>query len=309
MSYILDALRKAETERALTLASCIASPQHKGSARSGLAAKRIVLLVMAVACAMAITWWWAKYTITMPAQASISEHKPNKPPGDAPAGATVMSANPQPSPRLSPRPVVSPPVSTFVPGTSIDEELSVAGEAAPSSVSDANKTETNTVVLASALPVREADRPATVTADIETVQGIPSTAPAQDEENVTEKMVATAMIAGEAKALGLTPTAHPFVEAPGVSAQTTVDEQTAEMTPVEPEPPLLRTLPYRFQTTLPKMVINAQAYAEEADARFVIINMKKYQEGDRTEAGILVEKIAEAYLVMSYQGQVFRMQR
>lgn len=86
---------------------------------------------------------------------------------------------------------------------------------------------------------------------------------------------------------------------------------------LEPEPaaapeddvPLLSTLPYRFQTTVPKLVNNAQVYAEEPDARFVIINMKKYTEGQHTREGVLVEAIRPHDIVLVYQGQAFRLSR
>ena len=74
-------------------------------------------------------------------------------------------------------------------------------------------------------------------------------------------------------------------------------------------PPLLSTLPYRFQSTLPKIVINAQAYADIAEERFVILNMKKYREGERTQEGIVIERIGKELLQLNYQGQQFRVQR
>ena len=74
-------------------------------------------------------------------------------------------------------------------------------------------------------------------------------------------------------------------------------------------PPFLRTLPYLFQKTLPELVINAQVYSESADSRFVILNMKRYVEGQRTREGVLVELIEADSLVLEYQGQRFRVRR
>lgn len=84
---------------------------------------------------------------------------------------------------------------------------------------------------------------------------------------------------------------------------TTTTENSAD--PV----PLLRTLPYRFQSIVPKLVINAQAYAEAAEDRFVIINMKKYAEGQQTAEGVIIEAIRKDDTVLVYQGQSFRLQR
>ena len=87
------------------------------------------------------------------------------------------------------------------------------------------------------------------------------------------------------------------------------DVSTQDAVPEAELPPLLSTLPYRFQSTLPKIVINAQAYADIAEERFVILNMKKYREGERTQEGIVIERIGKELLQLNYQGQQFRVQR
>ena len=74
-------------------------------------------------------------------------------------------------------------------------------------------------------------------------------------------------------------------------------------------PPFLQTLSYRFQSTVPDLVINAQVYAASPEGRFVILNMKRYNEGQRTQEGVLVESIGPEALVLEYQGQRFRIRR
>lgn len=73
--------------------------------------------------------------------------------------------------------------------------------------------------------------------------------------------------------------------------------------------PLLTTLSYQFQTMVPKMNINAQVYSKQPAERFVVINMKRYIEGQQTVDGVKVEAIRQADIVFSYQGQRFRLDR
>ncbi|HEY0721299.1 MAG TPA: general secretion pathway protein GspB [Gammaproteobacteria bacterium] len=76
-----------------------------------------------------------------------------------------------------------------------------------------------------------------------------------------------------------------------------------------PDVPLLTTLSYQFQTMVPKMSINAQLYSKQPADRFVVINMKRYAEGQQTTDGVTIEAIRQEDIVFSYQGQRFRLNR
>ncbi len=76
-----------------------------------------------------------------------------------------------------------------------------------------------------------------------------------------------------------------------------------------PDVPLLTTLSYQFQTMVPKMSVNAQLYSKQPAERFVVINMKRYAEGQQTAEGVTVEAIRQEDIIFSYQGQRFRLSR
>lgn len=80
-------------------------------------------------------------------------------------------------------------------------------------------------------------------------------------------------------------------------------------TPSSAEPPLLSTLSSQFQSMVPKMAINAQVYSPQPQRRFVIINMKRYNEGQNTAEGVNVVSIRQNDIIFAYRGQRFRIGR
>ncbi len=309
MSYILDALRKAETERALNRVSCIASPQQCHTRPKLGWVRRLIYVALVVVGTLSLTWLWARYEVAAEAQASTPAN----------SDANVMARTEgQPS--------------------SLNHPEIIRSSVAPTASSEAWPLPTaEDIDTVTSLPAGKAEETRAMTApDVE--KGAPRTsrvprpvtkqAAAEVEDNLAEvelKAVTSSSSALRAedhgKKVAMIETgieqglSHPRDEAPvtlpitEIEAATPALPENDNMQTEEPLPPLLSTLPYRFQSTLPKIVINAQAYAEETHARFVIINMKKYQEGQHTETGILVEKIGEDHLVLSYQGQAFRIRR
>ena len=55
--------------------------------------------------------------------------------------------------------------------------------------------------------------------------------------------------------------------------------------------------------------LDVHVYAEQADRRFVLINMKKYREGDRLAEGPSLEFITPTGIVLAHRGERFRMDR
>lgn len=119
---------------------------------------------------------------------------------------------------------------------------------------------------------------------------------------------------------------QPAVTKPPPSAVATVDAApqipVAETLPVEeaaPEPPvvdeeadgtgvpLLKEMPEAFQRNVPSLEVNVHVYSGQAEGRFVFINMRRYVEGDRMAEGPVLESIGPHHLVLSYQGQRFRL--
>jgi general secretion pathway protein B len=67
----------------------------------------------------------------------------------------------------------------------------------------------------------------------------------------------------------------------------------------------LQALPMEFRRAFPKLNLDVHVYSAAIHKRFVLINSKRYQEGDRLSEGPLLESITADGAVLSYQGQRF----
>jgi general secretion pathway protein B len=80
---------------------------------------------------------------------------------------------------------------------------------------------------------------------------------------------------------------------------------------IEPDPyasvPMLWQLPSVIRTKLPKLSMSVHVYAPEAPGRFVIVDRKKYREGDVLKGGVRLEAIVADGIVLDYQGQRYRL--
>jgi general secretion pathway protein B len=81
----------------------------------------------------------------------------------------------------------------------------------------------------------------------------------------------------------------------------------------EPDPdaslPSLRQLPYSIQTALPDLTISVHVFAENPRDRFVIIQRRKYGEGDLLRSDLTLEEIAPSSVVLRYKDTMFRLDR
>lgn len=335
MSYILDALRKAEMERELSRVPGISSRQQFTDAVSRFPSRHLLLVGATVVFGMSMVWLLTRPDQVHQVQASVPGAE-DAGPGITAVGVGVehektSMGNAQPDVR----PVRIPAQSADV----APKRLQGAFDAEPAPPVQAGADKLTVQPASKNAPLSQ--QKATTNADFAALITPPQDeASRQGKRDTADHVVA--MIAEEVERDWPVPVSDitqpqtvPSVEADtdaeakvkadkevesnveiGTEAKTKVDVKAAGVDPVteadgpeEELPPLLRTLPYRFQSTLPKIVINAQAYADEVEARFVIINMKKYREGERTQEGIVVERIDKEHLVLSYQGQAFRMQR
>lgn len=71
--------------------------------------------------------------------------------------------------------------------------------------------------------------------------------------------------------------------------------------------PMLWQMPSSFRSGLPSMNISVHVYSPEIPRRFVIIDRRKYWEGDELQDGVSLEAIVPDGVVMAYQGQQFRL--
>lgn len=302
MSDILDALRKAELAREHARAPGLSTQQRYTVAPDNRSLWRwgVGAFVLGLGCAGLLTVYTGRGDLAV-APAAASSRAPEAPP------ATPAPPTPVAKDAAVPRTGLRPPGPRRAP------PVSPAAPAAPA------------VAPAPALPHPAAD-PGHYTTPVSLQRSIPVESPADDTPAVAavvprseEPPVATApqQVTMLHESLRTSP---PPQAAPTPHEQTTVpvvavpEEEEAVPAAVATEDvadpvPLLRTLPYRFQSIVPKLVINAQAYAEAVEDRFVIINMKKYAEGQQTDEGVIIEAIRKDDTVLVYQGQPFRLQR
>jgi len=68
----------------------------------------------------------------------------------------------------------------------------------------------------------------------------------------------------------------------------------------------LMNMAYEFRTQIPAMEVNVKVFSDIPDKRFVMLNMRKYHEGDVTKEGPVVEQIGRSGILFSYHGEVFQ---
>ncbi len=68
-------------------------------------------------------------------------------------------------------------------------------------------------------------------------------------------------------------------------------------------------LPQEFRNRLDLPRLDLHAYSEEPQNRFILVNLKKYREGERLESGLVLEEILPDGMVMSYRGERFLVEK
>ncbi len=66
-------------------------------------------------------------------------------------------------------------------------------------------------------------------------------------------------------------------------------------------------LEFRSQFTLPR--VDVHVYSEQPQRRFILVELKKYREGDTLASGAVLEEIRPDSIELSYQGTRFRVAR
>lgn len=86
-------------------------------------------------------------------------------------------------------------------------------------------------------------------------------------------------------------------------------ETGMEHTGMEDAVPRWEDLPDAERAGLPVPRIDVHVFAEEPERRFVLINLRKYLQGDTLDNGAVIETILADGIVLSYQGQQYRVDR
>jgi general secretion pathway protein B len=306
MSYILEALRKAEMERELSRVPGISSRQPFAQSVGRHPARPWMVAAAALAIGVGSTWGLTRLNAPVQAQAAL----PGKASGKAPQPAVPPpeSMLQKPAPAKAPVKAEDRVTSTsenapFIVPVAVVEQDTIAPLQAKEKSPAPPPAVVETSLPGEAVALTEPKNEKTNVPEPVPVQVQAEPAPPSQTDTVLAKIAAEAEQGWPAENVPQkAPSAKPKAVAPG-------QPEAADSDKTEKLPPLLSTLPYRFQSTMPPIVINAQAYAEDAAARFVIINMKKYREGQSTPEGVMIEQIGKHHLILSYHGQSFRMQR
>lgn len=73
--------------------------------------------------------------------------------------------------------------------------------------------------------------------------------------------------------------------------------------------PLLQQMPLEFQHALPPLAVTIHVYAPDPSQRILFINNREYHQGGQIAGGIRVEDIVPDGVVLSYQGERFKLSR
>ena len=285
MSYILDALRKAERDRQTTPVPTI----------DAVHAPPLVERTLRI-------WpWLVAGALAVNAVVLVAVFRPRHVEVPASAGPTTAQGIVPAAPAEAVTRSVREPAAA--PATA--PSRAAAGDGA--AVTKAPRAEEADVPLAA--PSRMAERPvaAVVPKTPEPARGA-EPAPSTETPNVappepiapSTRQPAPASRPGEAVAspgaprarLDTTPTKRPDGAAPAAPARRT-----------EAAAPALQDLPASFRESAPKLRLEVLLYSDAPAERMVFINGRKYREGDTVEGTAVVETIVRDGAVLSYQGQ------
>ncbi|MEE9395704.1 MAG: general secretion pathway protein GspB [Methylococcales bacterium] len=73
--------------------------------------------------------------------------------------------------------------------------------------------------------------------------------------------------------------------------------------------PWLSTLSSNFKRNLPALNVNVFVYDENPKARFVVVNMRKFRPGQKISDDILLEDITPHSMILKFDGKTFRIPR
>ncbi len=251
MSYILDALRKAEHERHLGQPPSLAAlpPAQPTGQR--------LWLWLSLGLGLGFNAALLAYFLIQPKSAP----EPAAPVATAPAGApspsTATARAPQTAPAPIPPPAAAPPVAPTDSGVSVNaatDRETAAPQAAPAPAPPAPPRKKATGNPVSTDPAR------------------PTNSASRERRREDSK-----------------PAAGPTVT-------------------IGPEPPpLLDTLPAAARRGLPELNLDIHVYSPKPDARFVVINGRRYREGDPVEKGAVLESVTPGGAVLRQGGQRFQL--
>jgi len=291
MSYILDALKRAERERKQGPVSVleelpVASSGEQAKPRLPQAWLVALAAIVPLAVLIAVLSW---------------RHHDS---GDAGAASSAALNATQPAVpgNPAPRPVIRLPAPALVPheatpapapAATIEDGGKIAtfddvDSAAPAPGQRPNQA------AAAPLPQIAAASPAAA------AQAARRTAPAASSDTAdTDTTAAASAAATEPAAASDTTPDAAAAGSPAAAAPDAAPEQTAQPPAQHP----LREMPEEFRANFPAFTVDVHAYNDNPRQRFVIISGKRYHEGDTLAEGPRVIGIVPDGIVLDWQGQ------
>jgi general secretion pathway protein B len=105
--------------------------------------------------------------------------------------------------------------------------------------------------------------------------------------------------------------AKPQTPSPSLPAEEEIEEQAEALVAAQDISQLQSwyELPQEFRNRLDLPRLDLHAYSEDPRNRFILVNLKKYREGERLESGMVLEEILPDGMVMSYRGERFLVEK
>jgi general secretion pathway protein B len=280
MSYILEALKKAQAERQLGNAPTIHAPQPAQAAQPGPGASRKPLLIglgagVLVLAAGALFVWQRGPSPAAPVAAPVAGTAGGQAGGQAPAAVLAPSGQARPDAAVAAAPAGAP-------------------AAMPAARAPAPKTATgaaNTLIVSA--PPPPPPRPAHVAEP-----PAPSAAPAAGRAGTDSLASAAPPRAPAAAAARVGP--PPAAPAP----------RAAVAPPPAPAPedslPYLHQLPDAIQREVPRVSFGGYMYSANPADRLLLVDKALRHEGEEVAPGLVLEKLLPKAAVMNYRGVRYR---
>lgn len=309
MSYILDALNKAERERRRG-----SVPTLEADAVSVRRSPRLAwswLLVVAL-LANALVYWWMQ---TSPNDIATSSPAPRVASGELGAASQPVEAPIVPPSTDIPLPPdngaePAAPSAQIQTTPSLDAPTPPAGPKKPDLGPPSPEVRGSPLARTSEAKARPAGHEATVSAAGQPASAMPgesATAPSgRPPEPQPPRPVPVMQPPTPAPKVQ---TAHPAPSREPVEAaagETLTAPQAPEVELLQA--PLLEQLPASFRDSLPELRIDALVFSETPSNRMVFIKGRKYREGDTVEGQARVEQIRRDGVILDHQGTQFMVQ-
>lgn len=273
MSFILDALKKSESERQRQTGPALFEVKMAPPRMGGLPWWVIVVAALLFLNFVVVAWvLWrrpdAPPSVPVPSEAAAVPSAGNVAPAMSSPSARAVVPVP-PTPAWGNAPAIGP---------------------APTSIGVAPEEEFNPADYEAALPAEAA----------------PNRSVARDVSNggVTAPSAATPPVAPSVSA-----SRGPTLVRPASEGGTTRGPEAVQAATASNDFPTIAELPPAVANQLPELKLDLHSYSRSAKDRFVFINMRRLNEGDVLPEGVRVEAITPDGAVLSFRNNRFVLER